>query len=106
MLGMGIGPVCGRVYWVTRAAFSAICRTPTRSGGALKLARGLTNKKIINTKKITFKNVEAIVLRTNDFPPLIEQARGLQERVAGFFSKFLFFVKLQYVNLQVKAKAA
>lgn len=68
MLGMRIGPVCRRIYWVTWAAFSAICRKPTRSGGALKLARGLTNGKIIDAKKVTFNDVEDIVLKTQVHP--------------------------------------
>jgi hypothetical protein len=68
---MGIGPVCRRVDTGTWPAFSAICRTPTRSGGALKLPRGLRNAKIIDAKKVTFNDVEDIVPLTQAIPQLI-----------------------------------
>ena len=56
-----MGLVCRHVYRVTRPAFSAICQMPTRPVGALKLPRGLTSIKIIDAKKVTFNDVEAIV---------------------------------------------
>ena len=86
---MGIGPVCRRVDRGTWPAFSAICRKPTRPGGALKLPRGLRNAKIIAAKKVTFNDVEAIVHIPNPLAHLIEQAGGLQGRGTGFHGKFI-----------------
>jgi hypothetical protein len=59
------------------------------AGDALKLPRGLTNGKIIDAKKVTFNDVEAIVHIPNSLSHLIEQADGLQERGAGFHGKFI-----------------
>ena len=87
MLGMGL--VCRRVDSGTWNAFSAICRKPTWPSGALNLPRGLSNVKIIDAKKVTFNDVEAIVHISNALAHLIEQAAGLQGRGTGFHGRFI-----------------
>ena len=86
---MGLGPVCRRVDKVTWSTFSAICQTPPWPDGALKLPHGLTNEKIIYTKKATVNDVESIVHISNLLAHLIDQAGGLQGRGAGFHGKFI-----------------
>jgi len=85
-----MGLVCRRVDRVTWPSFSAICQKPLWPGGALKLHRGLTNVKIIDVKKVTFNDVEAIMHISNRLAHLIEQAVGLQGRGIGFHGKFTF----------------
>jgi hypothetical protein len=87
MLGMGL--VCRRIDRVTWAAFSAICQTPPRPDGALKLPHRLTNEKIIYDKKATVNDVESIVHISNPLAHLIEQSGGLQGRGTGFHGKFI-----------------
>ena len=55
----------------------------------MKLAHGLTNAKIIDAKKVTFNDVEAIVHIPNPLAHLIDQAGGLQGRGTGFHDKFI-----------------
>ena len=55
----------------------------------MKLAHGLTNAKIIDAKKVTFNNVEAIVHIPNPLAHLVEQAGGVQGRDTGFHGEFI-----------------
>ena len=87
MLGMGM--VCRRVDRGSWPAFSVICQMPTRPVGALKLSRGLSNVKIIDAKKGTFNDVEAIVHIPNPLAHLIEQAGGVQGRDTEFHGEFI-----------------
>lgn len=82
---MGIGPVCGRVDRGTWPAFSAICRRPTWPSGALNLPRGLSNVKIIDSKKVTFNDVEAIVPITQALPQLIWRAGTTRKGLANLY---------------------
>lgn len=62
---------------------------PTRPDGALNPPHGLRNTKIIDAKKVTFNDVEAIVQMPNPIAYLIEQAGGLKRRGAGFHGEFI-----------------
>ena len=84
-----MGLVCRRVDRGTWNAFSAICQMPPRPGGAKKLTCGLSNAKIIDAKKVTFNDVEAIVHIPNPLAQLFAQAGGLQGKGTGFHGEFI-----------------